>query len=436
MNAIIDGLKTRRIQIVIGPRRVGKSILMQQTIGHLLRTGTEPKRILFLSCDDPTLFDGKASIGDVIEGYLTEILHETASELTKRVYVFIDEIHAHTDWQLWLKHYYEPQYNIKFICSGSSASHLFDASKESLMGRTDTMRLMPLGFMQFCRFWSTYKNDGKVTEFLELIPDGSPYIDADAYYSDLMRHSCLWDHFKPYVNAVLHRFLLMGGYPEFFMDGSEALWQKRLVDDIIGQGLYRDIVSIYRIKAPDKLEKLLYCIADNNGQEFNVKTIADTIGCDNETVGNYLFYLSQAYMTIILGNYSPNMGKTLRKNKTLYVLDNGIANALLRLQELDDTRTGHIVESVCARDALAICEDNRWTLHYWRDRGVEVDLVIDKKIGILPIEVKYRANARHTSLAAFNQAFPNFKIPVSVVITKDCLGREGDIFYFPFWLAR
>ena len=66
LNTVIEGLDARRIQIIIGPRRVGKSTLMQQTIGHLLKTGTEPKRILFFSCDDPTLFDGNTSIGDII----------------------------------------------------------------------------------------------------------------------------------------------------------------------------------------------------------------------------------------------------------------------------------------------------------------------------------------------------------------------------------
>ena len=435
-NKITGALDSRRIQIIIGPRRVGKSTLMQQSIGHLLRNGTDTKRILFFSCDDPTLFDGNTSIGDVIEGYLTDILHEAVSELTARIYVFIDEIHMFEGWQLWLKNYYEPGYNIKFVVSGSSASHLFDGAKESLLGRTDTLRLMPLNFMQFCRFCSAYRNNDKITEFLEFIPKSSLYIDPITYYDTLRENEWRWDGFKPYVSAILQEFLLIGGYPEYFLDSNVLLWQKRLVEDIIGQGLYRDIVSIYRIKAPDKLEKLLYFIADNNGQDFNMKTIADTIGCDNETVSVYLTYLTQAYLAVVLSNYAPNAGKTLRKNKTLYVLDNGIANAMLRLPEITDTQAGHIVEAICARDALSACEDNLWALHYWRSKNVEVDLVIDKKISVLPIEVKYRANSKQASLAKFQQEFPNAKIPVSAVITKDRLDREQDVLYIPFWLTQ
>ena len=436
LKTVTGNLSERRIQLIIGPRRVGKSTLMQQAISHLLENGIEPKRILFFSCDDPTIFAGAATIGDVIECYASDILHEAVSGLTERVYVFIDEIHMRSGWQLWLKNYYEGLYNIKFVVSGSSASHLFDGSKESLLGRTDTLRLMPLCFHQFCRFWSVYRDAEKVAEFLESVPESGLYADPLGYYGFLSKNAWKWDGFKPYVNAALREFILIGGYPEYFPDNNQSLWQKRLVEDIIGQGLYRDIVSIYKIKAPDKLERLLFFIADNNGQDFNMKTIADTIGCDNETVGAYLTYLSHAYMTIVLSNYSPNAGKTIRKNKTLYILDNGIANAMLRLPEVDETRTGRIVESICARDALSACENNLWSLHYWRQKGAEVDLVLDRKTDVLPVEIKYRSDVRTSSLPAFRQSFDGINIPISIVVTKDRLDSERDTLYIPFWLIR
>ena len=436
LSSVIQALDERRIQIIMGPRRVGKSTLMQQSIGHLLKSGVDPKRILFFSCDDPTIFSGQTTIGDVIESYLSDILHEAATALTDRVYVFIDEIHMFESWQLWLKNYYEPNYNIKFVVSGSSASHLFDGAKESLLGRTDTLCIMPLNFTQFCRFWAQYRNDDKTAEFLSFIPEGSLYTEPLPYCETLIKNAWRWDNYKPYVNAALKEFLMAGGYPEYFSTENMALWQKRLADDIISQGLYRDIVNIYKIKTPDKLEKLLFFIADNNGQCFNMKTIADTIGCDNETVSSYLKYLSQSYMAIVLNIYAPNAGKILRKNKTLYVSDNGIANALLRLPEITDTQAGRIVESICARDALEACEKHLWALHYWRHKDAEVDIVIDRKTDVIPIEVKYREVAKQNSLPTFRRAFPDKKIPFSVVITKDKLCEVDEVLHVPFWLAR
>ena len=125
-----------------------------------------------------------------------------------------------------------------------------------------------------------------------------------------------------------------------------------------------------------------------------------------------------------------------RKNKTLYVLDNGIANAMLRLPKIDDTRTGHIVESVCARNALEICESNHWMLHYWREKGNEVDLVLDRKTDILPIEIKYREHVMPSGIPMFQKTFADMNIPVSVVITKNLLNKTQDVLYIPFWLAR
>ena len=96
LHTVISSLEARRIQIIIGPRRVGKSTLMQQAIGHLLRAGVEPRRILFFSCDDPTLFDGKTSIGDVIEGYLSDVLHGEViyptSSFAKNISIFVKSI--------------------------------------------------------------------------------------------------------------------------------------------------------------------------------------------------------------------------------------------------------------------------------------------------------------------------------------------------------
>jgi len=436
LEVVTGGVDSRRIQLIIGPRRVGKSTLMQQTISYLIRVGVDPLRILFFSGDDPTLFDGNATIGDVVDCYINDVLHEAISGLSGRIYIFIDEIHTISGWQLWLKNYYEPMYNIKFVVSGSTASHLFDGASESLLGRTDTLRLMPLNLHQFCAFWAIYHNSQEIAGYMDAIPAGSLYVEPGEYYEALKKDAWKWDGFKPYVNAVLNEFLLIGGYPEYFSEGNTALWQKRLAEDIVGLGLYRDIVNIYRIKTPDKLEKLLFFIADNNGQDFNMKTIADIIGCDNETVSVYLTYLSQAYMALVLNNYSNNIGKALRKNKTLYVLDNGIANAILRVPKVDDSRAGHIVGSICARDAMAVCEANLWTLYYWREKGAEVDLVLDRKTNVLPIEIKYKGDFKQKGLTAFRQTFTETKIPYSVTITKDRLGMQDDVINIPFWLAR
>lgn len=435
---IIEKIDNERALLIVGPRRVGKSTLMYQTIAHLLTAGVEPKSILFFSCDDPLLFDGKTTIGDILETYANDILHKNLFALDEKIYVFIDEIHTFRSWQTWIKSYYDKKCKIKFIVSGSSSAHLFDAASESLLGRHESVKVMPLSFIQFCEFWAACHEDEKINNFVKLLPSGSLFENSEDYLANLQREIYLLEEYKPYANKVLEEYLLVGGYPEYFTVNNTTLWQKRIVEDIIGQGLYRDIVSLYKINSPLKLEKLLYFIAEQTGQATNSKTIGDTIGLDNETVSTYIDYLSKAYLTVALDNYSSNVGKIIRKDKTIYVLDNGIANAMLRLPKTGETRAGHLIEALCVRNALAICEDNFWGLYYWRDGKKEVDIVLDTNTSLIPIEVKYRNNTSPdmSGLQAFCDKFSDQKISTPLMITKNKFLISENLNAVPFIFTK
>ena len=92
---IIVKINSKRILSIIGPRRVGKSTLIYQTINYLLEEKkVDSKRILLFSGDDPSLFfDENDKLSDVLDIYFNEILEENISKLESKVYIFIDEIH-------------------------------------------------------------------------------------------------------------------------------------------------------------------------------------------------------------------------------------------------------------------------------------------------------------------------------------------------------
>lgn len=132
---IIEKINNKRILSIIGPRRVGKSTLIYQTINYLLEEQkVDSKRILLFSGDDPSLFfDENDKLSDVLDIYFNEILEENISKLESKVYIFIDEIHFIKNWQNYLKTYFDRKYNIKFIITGSSSMHLFKDANESLL---------------------------------------------------------------------------------------------------------------------------------------------------------------------------------------------------------------------------------------------------------------------------------------------------------------
>ena len=57
--------------------------------------------------------------------------------------------------------------------------------------------------------------------------------------------------YHPASMQMIQEYHFAGGYPESFETASRIQWQKRLLEDIIAQGLYRDVVSIHSIKTPD-----------------------------------------------------------------------------------------------------------------------------------------------------------------------------------------
>lgn len=160
---IVKRIDDKRILSIIGPRRVGKSTLFYQVINYLIEERkVDRRRILLFSGDDPSLFfDENDKLSDVLETYFNEILEESVSNISSKVYIFIDEIHFLKNWQNYLKVYFDRKYNVKFIVTGSSSLHLFKEASESLLGRIENIYVLPLTFNQFMNFYMTYVSKDK-----------------------------------------------------------------------------------------------------------------------------------------------------------------------------------------------------------------------------------------------------------------------------------
>lgn len=436
-NDIIKKLEEKRILSIIGPRRVGKSTLIYQTINYLLEEKhIDSKRILFFSGDDPSLFfseDDKLS--NVLETYFNEILEENITKLTSKVYIFIDEIHFIKSWQNYLKICFDRKYNIKFIVTGSSSLHLFKDANESLLGRIENIYVLPLTFHQFLNFYRTYvsKNEDITLPKFDLNNPEKSFRDLETAYYD--------EDLKIIIQKILKEYILVGGYPEYFEERDIDVWQKRLSDDIITRGIYKDILTMYNIKSPEILEKLMYYIADNNSQTFSYSGMTGNFSIDTVTLISYIGYLKQAFLVNVLENYSTNIGKIIRSNKKLSILDNGIQNSLLKRKELTNDDIGHILESMVDFDIRLLCEKENYNEYYYRNSDKEeIDIILDRKIDIIPIEVKY-TNQLETSdtitiknFIEKNKSNNIGKVKYGIVITKDILKKEDNLYFVPYWL--
>lgn len=438
-NDIIEKIDNKRILSIIGPRRVGKSTLIYQTINYLLENlKVDSKRILLFSGDDPSLFFNESDkLSDVLDIYFNEILEENISRLTDKVYIFIDEIHFIKNWQNYLKVYFDRKYKIKFIVTGSSSMHLFKDANESLLGRIENIYVLPLTFNQFLNFYMTYVSKEKDIEI--------PKIDLNNMDKSIKELEEIYynQDLKLIIQRVLKKYTLVGGYPEYFEIKDIEVWQKLLLEDIITRGIYKDILTIYNIKSPEILEKLLYYIAANNSQAFAYSSIASTFGIDTVTIMTYLGYLKQAFLINILENYSTNIAKVIRTNKKLSVLDNGINNSLLKQRIIDNDIVGHIVESMVDFDFRLLCEKENYKQFYYRNSDKEeIDIIIDRNIDLIPIEVKYTNQIENADLKVINKFIDEHsnktfnQAKFGIVITKDILKKEGSLYFIPYWLMN
>src|SRR5262245_3203242 len=135
----------RRAVILMGPRRVGKTVLLHHIIHKLIRRGIEPRRICYVSVDQPIYLslDVEEFLGAFIEAA------GLAGAPSKRVYLFLDEIQYLHGWDVHLKTFVDSHPEVRVVASGSAAAALRLKSAESGAGRFTDFLLPPLTFSEY-----------------------------------------------------------------------------------------------------------------------------------------------------------------------------------------------------------------------------------------------------------------------------------------------
>ena len=112
----------RRHQVILGPRRVGKTTVLYQTVQHLIDNGVDPRRIWWLRMDHPLLLP--ASLGDLVRA----LLNTSGATEENPVFLMLDEVVYAGDWDRWLKTFYDERWPVQYrshlqqYCGASSSS--------------------------------------------------------------------------------------------------------------------------------------------------------------------------------------------------------------------------------------------------------------------------------------------------------------------------
>ena len=139
----VEETQVRRAVVLMGPRRVGKTVMLFHSIERLLELGIEPQKIFFIGMDNPVYVN--LGLEDLLELCKLSLGLESISGC----YVFFDEIQYLKDWERHLKVLVDSYPDTKFVASGSAAAALKWHSTESGAGRFTDFMLPPLTFQEF-----------------------------------------------------------------------------------------------------------------------------------------------------------------------------------------------------------------------------------------------------------------------------------------------
>ena len=369
----------RRIVVLTGTRRVGKTTIQYQMIEELLKRGVPPQKIVFISMDHPML--KLSGFNDILECYHENIYPE------QDVYYFFDEVQYAQDWDKWLKTIYDMQPDTKVVATGSASPALIKGNQESGAGRWSTIQVPTMSFYEYCELLDVDRpilpKELKITPLL--------YKTQQERTNIMLQLSKVQNHFN--------RYLQVGGFPELALADNDVMAQQIMREDVVDKVLKRDLPSLYNIRNATELERIFLYLCNVSSEVVSVDAIARELsGVSRPTVENYIQYLESA--NLIYQSWPVNMAgkKFLKASPKIYIADAAIRNAVLMDDSLltDPVEMGKIVETAIYKHVAAFYYQQATAVGYYRGgrNGKEVDIVVEyTNAKNILIEVKYRENA-------------------------------------------
>jgi predicted AAA+ superfamily ATPase len=372
---ILNHPDLRRMVILTGTRRIGKTTIMYQMIEDLLADGVNPERIVYISFDHPLI---KLCDFDVIlETYKQNIYPNDD------VYYFFDEIQYVQDWNGWLKTLYDTNPICRAAATGSASPLLVKETGESGVGRWTVLPIPTFSFYEYCVLLGIEKPELPV----ELKPSDLPNLPKQEQTKIFNRLSPLIRHFN--------RYLTVGGFPELALSGDDYFAQRYLREDVVDKVLKRDIPALYKLRSINDLERIFLYLCYNSSNIISMEAISKELsGVSRPTVEKYIQYLESANLIYISQPIDLGGKKILKSQPKIYIADAAIRNAVIMQEDLltNPTEMGIMVETAVYKHVRTFYHRVTDKVGYYRNssNGKEIDVVVNYLKNKILIEVKHR----------------------------------------------
>lgn len=409
-------LSVPRAVVLIGPRRVGKTVMVKHAIHSLLELGTRGVDILYLSIETP-LYSGRS-----LESLLLDFMDVHGHQRERRLWVFFDEVQYLRDWEVHLKSLVDSYRNVRFVVSGSAAAALKMKSRESGAGRFTDFMLPPLTFAEYLDFANT---EEALIEVVDSEPGKPPRYRAP----NIME-----------LNREFVNYLNFGGFPEAVMSPAVRENPTRFLrQDIVDKVLLKDLPSLFGIQDTQELNRFFNVLAYNTGEEVSPESLSKHAGIRKEKLAEYLEYLEAAFLVRRVHRLDAS-ARRLQRARTfkVYLTNPSIRAALFGYVRADDEALGKLAETALWSQWLH-STSMMHSLHYarWKQGStdLEVDLVsLDPRTQKprLAVEIKWTDSAFDNwselrGIREFASKHPLQRNPLVTTLTKHGTGKDGDL---------
>jgi uncharacterized protein len=348
-----------KVTILYGPRQVGKTTLISDFLA--LPETTSLQR--FINADELVYREALASQD---RQRLGELLGENQL-------LAIDEAQRVPNIGINLKILVDSYPQAAFIATGSASFELANQISEPLTGRTLTYYLYPVSYLEIRNTLGAFE-----------------------------------------AKSQLERWMIWGGYPAILVTEAVQLREK-LLSELVGSYLYRDLLELEGLRRADKLVDLLRLLAFQIGNEVSLTELAANLALNRETVERYLDLLEKVFVIFKVRGFSRNLRKEISKTSRYYFYDNGVRNSLIQnfnpLQLRNDV--GQLWENfLMVERRKAINYSGRTANSYfWRTYDQkEIDYIEESGGRLSGFEFKWKGEVRKAVRREFMETYPGSEV--------------------------
>lgn len=295
------------VKVIVGIRRCGKSVLMQQIIEELIVEGVSPEQIIYLNFEN--LEYAQLNSAMALHEFVTQQI-----EKGKKYYLFFDEIQVVDQWEKAIN-----SFRVAFDCdiyiTGSNSNLLSGELASLLSGRYVSFQIYPFSFVEVCAYQQKVRQE--ITD------------------NDLMN------------------YIRWGGMPQQLQFQNES--EKRVfLHDLYNSIVLQDIIARNNLKNVGLLNRVVEYLAATPSQVFSVTSVSKyfesiNIKISTETLYNYLEYISMALFVQRAKQYDIRGKRLLTRNDKLYLTDLGFATIMNSEMKVE---LGALLENVVHNELL------------------------------------------------------------------------------------